>query len=152
MTDYKPGQIAMVTAANRREEFRAFFDGKTWRELSSHSFCVDGPPTVRPLVVLDLSMPLEYASALKGLAEIGDDNEARGWAMDARRLARLIEAQTRPDIEEPKGLGAVVEDKDGDLWVRIYDEPEPWRWGASRESWSRLKDDAVRILSPGVEP
>lgn len=47
----------------------------------------------------------------------------------------------KPAPEEPKGLGAVVEDGDGDLWIRRTDGK--WYYGeaASGLSWTSLVHD-----------
>ena len=68
-----------------------------------------------------------------------------------------------PKPEEPTGLGAVVEDAAGTVWVRVAadDDPgndtlracasPPWRHrGLTAKWWAHL--DAVRVLSEGVQP
>lgn len=147
---YQPGQLAMVTAANRRDEYRAFFDGRTWRELDGHTYCVDAPTTIRPLVVLDPSDPTveHFVSQWRTVRPHGVD----GVAAD---VARMIEKQTRPAIEEPKGLGAVVEGRKDNKWVRTNESAGfPWRKVGAVDrvtNWAGI--DAyhpVRVLSEGV--
>lgn len=52
---------------------------------------------------------------------------------------------------EPTGIGAVVKDEGGDVWVRADDEDIPWflapsmRW----ENWNGIK--VAEVLSEGVE-
>jgi hypothetical protein len=48
------GDVAMVSALNRTEPYRAHYDShaKTWRDETG-GFCVDQPLTYRPLVVID---------------------------------------------------------------------------------------------------
>lgn len=101
---------------------------------------------VRPLVVLDLDGwdvgQLIEALSAPICATIG-----------SRFVADQIEAQTRPPKPpEPQGLGAVVEDSDGQLWVRAGDDggPNPWCEGIDWEPWDRIR--AVRVLSEGVIP
>jgi len=62
-----------------------------------------------------------------------------------------------PKPAEPQGLGAVVEDTDGKLWIRtvlpaneddVY--RKPWSDGPVRRNWHIV--DAVRVLSEGVTP
>lgn len=66
-------------------------------------------------------------------------------------LGRLADAfDPTPQIEEPTGLGAVVEDVDGVRWVRIDDPPSIWaasRSDGDRGMWSTI--NAVRVLSKG---
>jgi len=71
-------------------------------------------------------------------------------------LADQIEAQLpKPKPEEPKGLGAVVKDRDGDRWVRVDpdtsdDADGAWEseYSFARKTYSAI--DVVGILSEGV--
>jgi len=66
-------------------------------------------------------------------------------ALDAHDAART------PQIEEPQGLGAVVEDVHGRHGVRhvVIANAKPWRFSdADWRSWDEV--DAPRILSEGV--
>ena len=69
-------------------------------------------------------------------------------------LADQVEEQIKPPKpEEPTGLGAVVEDAEGQRWVRAFHHPhETHRW-QNRLSGRRTYDgiDAVRVLSEGVQ-
>ena len=69
-------------------------------------------------------------------------------------IADQIEAQLpKPKPEEPKGLGAVVKDRNGDRWVRVNDSPG---WivilhDGSNGIWADYTAiDAVAVLSLGV--
>ena len=105
------------------------------------------------------------------LADI-DEDAASSWAevvyhlrnfssITAVCIADQIEAQTRPAIEEPKGLGAVVEDREGFRWIRSQDASKdtssvrPWLREDDRvlaQKWSTWDDlNVVRVLSEGVE-
>ena len=153
---YPAGTVAMVTAANRREEYRAFFDGQTWRELACDAFCVDSPLTVRPLIMLDL----DSADVLKIVAHLKGCRDCRTSDRWCYSVGDAIEAQTRPAIEEPKGLGAVVEDADGHKYVRVADPIDGWMAGRDWQriggeintvrnfGWSNL--NPVRVLAEGV--
>ena len=140
---YPAGTVAMVTAANRREEYRAFFDGQTWRELACDAFCVDSPLTVRPLIMLDL----DSADVLKIVAHLKGCRDCRTSDRWCYSVGDAIEAQTRPAIEEPKGLGAVVRDRDGVIWLR-FDGEIPW-FNKDRfdQTWDQL--DVAEVLSEG---
>ena len=71
-------------------------------------------------------------------------------------VADQIEAQLpKPKPEEPKGLGAVVLDRDGDRWVRVDpdtsdDADGAWEseYSFARKTYSAI--DVVGILSEGV--
>lgn len=67
-----------------------------------------------------------------------------------------IEVLAEPRIPEPLGIGAVVRDACGGMWVRVDDEDEPWRRHnpvdtASRyrryDRWDNLTDPV--LLSEG---
>ena len=64
-----------------------------------------------------------------------------------RQALREFANPTPPKPEEPTGLGAVVEDAEGQTWLR------DWRgyWRAPDVTCRWAKVDAVRVLSPGVE-
>ena len=71
-------------------------------------------------------------------------------------LADQIEAQLpKPKPEEPKGLGAVVKDRDGNRWVRVDPNPGDNLLGAWESEFSPTNKtysaiDAVEVLSEGV--
>ena len=71
-------------------------------------------------------------------------------------LADQIEAQLpKPKPEEPKGLGAVVLDRDGNRWVRVDPNPGDNLLGAWESEFSPTNKtysaiDVVGILSEGV--
>jgi hypothetical protein len=72
-------------------------------------------------------------------------------------LIEQIETQTKPPKpEEPTGLGAVVEDADGERYVGLGDHygGGALRWKGDRgmtfTSYDRI--DVVRVLSEGVQP
>lgn len=61
-----------------------------------------------------------------------------------------------PKPAEPTGLGAVVEDADGQRWVRTEDYAgervyeKPWLNAGLRRNWQIVA--AVRVLSEGIDP
>lgn len=77
-----------------------------------------------------------------------------GWQW-LQRVLRSLTVDPKPD--EPTGLGAVVEDTEGDRWVRWTCDPDPeiQPWTAADEGgadhvWADLA--AVKVLSEGVTP
>lgn len=119
---------------------------------------------VRPLVVID---PEDREQAARLIALFSDQFTA--WSTDGERDADKMQAALRefanpkpPKPEEPTGLGAVVEDAAGLLWVRV--EPHDPRNAIAVHAWrnrvvnavprenSWLHVDAVRVLSEGVTP
>jgi hypothetical protein len=56
--------------------------------------------------------------------------------------------------EEPQGLGAVVEDADGHLWIRHGAGPSAWMFAgaspSSRDTYHYDEIEPVRVLSEGV--
>ena len=85
----------------------------------------------------------------RGLVEV---LTRHGWSV----LADQIEAQLpKPKPEEPKGLGAVVLDRDGNRWVRVDPNPGDNVLGAWESEFSPTNKtyshiDAVEVLSEGV--
>lgn len=75
----------------------------------------------------------------------------RCWAKRLQAALREF-ANPKPRIEEPQGLGAVVERQDGEVAVSIDADLDSSRW-ADRDGgfhyWSDL--DVVRVLSEGYE-
>ena len=58
-----------------------------------------------------------------------------------------------PKPSEPTGLGAVVEDDEGDSIVRVLSgrQSEPW-FGPDGERYEWVDINVVRVLSEGVSP
>lgn len=76
---------------------------------------------------------------------------------DTEAALREFANPTPPKPDEPMGLGAVVEDASGHLWVRAKTTTTSAHWnrahgqmGGKRLSWSAI--DVVRVLSEGVTP
>ena len=53
-------------------------------------------------------------------------------------------------VAEPTGLGAVVTDDIGRIWVRTADDTKPWYWAGLFLDWQRLTEP--EILSEGHDP
>jgi hypothetical protein len=158
MSDYQPPRTVAVITTESGAQYRAFRTSKSgWRAAGPGDFFYDREVTnVRPLVVLDpegAGMCLEVFK--KDIASLCTDSTA--WP----KMLRDVEAQTSPPKPpEPTGLGAVVEDRAGDRWIRV-EWGNPWcranpvrRAGGdslthgTHVPWERL--DAVRVLSEGV--
>ena len=161
MSAYESGTVAMVTALNRSTPWRAFFDGKTWRECGADAFCVDTPTSVHPLVVLDPDDLAQAESLAKALVEAmyaAGDRYSAANGVHAGTVSTALRALVKPRIPEP-GLWAVVEAStcddpdrrkfgrvpsdgdDADQWTESYDEV--WR------AWSDLVDPT--LVRPGIE-
>lgn len=106
-----------------------------------------------PVVVID---PESTADVVKLAAAI---SHAGSWVEtdDARRALRSLIAPPRPD--EPKGLGAVVEDGRGVLWVRTEGDNgirNPWQATLNVAEPDDIRQlayadvEAVTVLSEGV--
>jgi hypothetical protein len=110
----------------------------------------------RPLAVIDYE-DREQVERLSSLIE-ANGGPYFGEMQTAALQAALREfAAPTAQIEEPTGLGAVVEDAEGEHWVRWAlasdDRTSPWRHadhiGApAHRRWDAL--DVVKVLSEGV--
>ena len=112
-----------------------------------------GPPDCRPVVVLDPENDADadrLAAAMRRNVWTGLDDAAPLDLMKAVLLDLAAPPVLKP--AEPTGLGAVVEDVQGERWVRVEHlraDGCPWRirYG-TWQNWSGV--DAVRVLSEGV--
>lgn len=117
-----------------------------------------GNATVRRLVVIDPGDREQVERLTKALVEaahadgnfIVSDNGIHGDT--TARALREFAQPTPPKPDEPLGLGAVVEDADGDFWVYagLRDDDDKRWW---RHAWNKRKYDAinvVRVLSEGI--
>lgn len=156
--EWKSGQVAMVSGTEGTR--RAVRRGGVWINLDSEGYVIDAyVEKARPLVVIDP----EDREAVERLVEVLVRFEGPGPATFADRIQlalREFAAPTPPKPDEPQGLGAVVEDAEGLLWLRWWAEgsahpssTRPWQcangMGSDRE-WSEVS--AVRVLSEGVTP
>lgn len=101
----------------------------------------------------------EYNGLLYGQLLV--DNEPAGFALDsfAVGVAAVVanHGQYVPAIQEPTGLGALVETGNGFVWVKFNSVvPERWTNGSVNESWSDLMDPKqyggiVDVHSVGVD-
>lgn len=116
------------------------------------------PRDLRPLVVIDpedreqverLTSALKLWR-LKNIECLADEQEVT----DVQAALREFANPTPPKPEEPTGLGAVVEDAEGERWVRKGNSSHGEDWTRqigdawTGGSWDRVA--AVRVLSEGV--
>lgn len=107
---------------------------------------------IRPLVVLDLHAANPNLAPGEAARCVITTLRRSEWFSNSL-LADQIEAQTKPPKpEEPKGLGAVVEDSKGVRWVRNPDLAVICKWRNADRDWTRWDlIDAVKVLSEGVQ-
>lgn len=77
----------------------------------------------------------------------------RGLLGSARMVADAVDAALpKPRPDEPMGLGAVVRDGEGRVWVRIGNTIYPWRCeGGSNFAVYADIPNPIEVLSEGVE-
>lgn len=156
MTYWKPFDVAMVECSDGKWR-RAFYDpaGRpSWVFANGLRRFVDDS-AARPVVVIDpedreqVAALLSHYHSWKWTAEI-----AEASITDMQTSLRES-ANPKPRIEEPTGLGAVVEDEYGDLWIRDKTTTTVAHWkrargedGGRRYRWSDL--DVARVIQPGT--
>lgn len=169
--EWKPGDVALVTEydppllamVGYREGSKLlmfkYADGGF--DVAGRIDIVDGEEleiAARPLVVIDP----EDREQIKRLADIGTriaDPRRTGLASDhaIRSLQAALREFANPKPakpDEPQGLGAVVEDADGTVWLsNRFDSTITWRtpWFSSDldewRDWSAI--EVARILNDG---
>jgi hypothetical protein len=154
MSAYAPGTVAMVETPHGPTVCTMAapdYHSKSahWHVASSSGYWLADGLDARPLVVIDVE-PGDLRCVVQNLRTRADYmRHIDAPATDAllRGVADQIEAQTRPPKpEEPTGLGAVVEDAEGQKWLRDYDGY--WRQRGLTAKWARV--GAVRVLGEGV--
>ena len=158
MTDFKPGDVCVATVRGvpnvrvmacpdmRLALVHPWTSAVSIQGTRMHA-CED-VTDVRRLVVLDLDAHMYDASLWQHFAD-----KVR---FDYPSVADQIEAQTRPPKPpEPTGLGAVVKDREGHMWVRcpVEGDVTQGEWVCAHSTarmFSAL--DAVEVLSEGVTP
>jgi hypothetical protein len=157
---WKPGDVATSDHAGISVVVpkcdKHFAGGPHWHHMSGGWDYLDDVLSrgkFRPLVVIDpenREAVERFAAAYRdvsGEADLTDEP----WSIPGLRMqAALRSLIAPPKPEEPTGLGAVVEDARGQVWVRT-NLLVPWvSSGETRVSWDALS--AVKVLSPGVTP
>lgn len=162
--EWKPGDVAMVktdlygemvafrcgTASNPGWQY-ATADGRASSWSADSSGYVK---PIRPFVVIDPEDREQVERLVESWYAASDPTRGRTSQMQAA-LRELANPQP-PKPDEPQGLGAVVEDADGERWVRWslgeWPDRAPWRADGPKPDHRRYDCvSAVRILSPGVE-
>jgi hypothetical protein len=109
-----------------------------------------------PFVVIDPEDPKQVERLSEVIRDAEKECGQDFWEYDqtALKLALCEFADPKPPKpDEPTGLGAVVEDAEGDLWVRCDAEDHgSWRRANDDALWrDYLSIDAVRVLSEGID-
>ncbi|HKY57625.1 MAG TPA: hypothetical protein VJL80_06275 [Aeromicrobium sp.] len=175
MSAWKPGDVAMVTWDDASPALK--HAGKTdIRKLPSvrtesgwaiqYALSHVGDESVleaRPLLVIDPRdreqverlADLMWSLGLLGIG-VGDGRSASAAEVTLLQKAFGEFANPKPPKpDEPKGLGAVVEDADGNKWIShraSSTHQQPWmKHMFGNQEWSDWSDvPAVRVLSEGV--
>lgn len=148
---WKPGDVAAVLCSDGkwRTGLHYLYMGRWTWAFGDSTFRDADTSEARPLVVID---PEDRESVLR-LGELIRKHSP--WTDDAPALhltdaLREFANPTPPKPDEPTGLGAVVEDADGNKWVRTDVEQPAWsQWQNAIGRWSWDRVNAVRELAPG---
>lgn len=162
--EFKPGDVAKACYDGDeliylRVRSRYNEKGERWEsQEGSHSYAFESADWFRPLVVIDP----EDREQVERLARLWASHAGEFDTTPGRMAAALREfANPTPPIEEPTGLGAVVEDAEGRKFVRVADPVDGWMVGKQWQriggeisavrnfGWSDLRN-VVRVLSEGV--
>jgi hypothetical protein len=153
--EWKPGDVAALG------ELRCFYylpgreEGR-WVSADEGNVLPRGVAELRPLVVIDPEDPEQVERLSEVIRDAEKECGQDFWEYDqtALKLALREFADPKPPKpDEPTGLGAVVEDAEGDLWVRCDAEDHgSWRRANDDALWrDYLSIDAVRVLSEGID-
>ena len=155
MSDFRTGDLVVSTIGMRALRTNAWW---IYEDGSTTGFDGDDSRWFRRLVVIDPENR-EQVERLVGLIDRHEEatandpgDDVHTWEVAAMQAAlREFANPAPPKPEEPKGLGAVVEDAEGRRWVRFNSaESSRRRWtdGTGDLQWSQVA--AVRVLSEGV--
>ena len=164
--EWKPGDVAVVRSMYG-DEVTAIRTGtpnnmgwsysmrtRTGSTQTWHSDAT-GYSVVRPLVVIDPDdedLPIAHA-----IYEALDDCGTRDFRVQRERIRAALRSLIEPPKpDEPTGLGAVVEDANGNRWVSVTNRGADDRWqpnnlrsDKARKGYADIA--AVRVLSEGVD-
>lgn len=165
-----PGDVA-VAQYDRNDGPKVYVYGHKFGETQLQWIAQDGMVSVdfsfadwwRLLAVIDSEDRERVERLTRAVLNTVDllalDNLGADWAQKllADAIGRALREFANPQVKpaEPMGLGAVVEDANGETWVRIHlGTLAPWR-GTRRPDDTRpvryFKGiDAVKVLSEGV--
>ena len=152
--DWKPGDVAVITSGGNKGRvglISATVGEETYlpvalpdgEEEGGVAVLAYGQRSVRPLVAIDPDDQQDRARFHQMAI-----NYIRGdWT--AQESMRGLSTPPKPD--EPTGLGAVVEDADGGVWIRAARIAHAWHHPMGK--WAEYRDiPAVRVHSEGVTP
>lgn len=146
---YEPGAVAMIGNAPAMridtgdDTYWVSPIGTKWRDVIPQ----------RPLVLIDPEDDKQVERLASAFCHARWDHTGGGDECDPltfSSMATALREYAQPKPEEPTGLGAVVEDADGDRWV-LYTNPRndaPWCNGSASVDYDDIA--AVRVLSEGV--
>lgn len=161
---WKPGDVAMVQmesgtyraiVTKRRqasgEPLQFLYETNGFDLVDHHA----PGTTARPLVVIDPEDREQVERLLASLQSMSFAVWACGAFTCMQAALREFANPTPPRPDEPRGLGAVVEDEAGDAWVLDRDDNLGYldvRWLNVRTRAHRryAEIDAVEVLSEGV--
>lgn len=150
--EWKPGDVASVVREGLSLALRTK-RGWTYADGSTSPVRADGY-NFRPLLVLDPDCDDDAHRLIRAFwAHTNDDCDDDQAMRDA--LRSLVAPPKPPKPDEPTGLGAVVEDANGQRYTRVGEDGiAPWYAEAPRHAarpYRYYSDLAiVRILSEGV--
>ena len=160
MTDFKPGDVVEHPGFGRGIVQDCLVE---WGESDDYNHLNDVGVDLRRLVVIDPEdreqverlMAVYTGEAVKrGAISFAGYADKRADSMQA--ALREFATPTPPRPDKPTGLGAVVEDAEGHLWVQVRSDDRRSYRQARGENVGRYRDyadiTAVRVLSEGVTP
>jgi len=154
---WKPGDVAMFTLDGRDVLMMRGRDGRWTGYATEHDYWInrpfDGKHAQRPVIVIDPEDRDAMVQAAVWAVIPKDVERLHAYRAEQMQVAlRSLLAPPKPP--EPQGLGAVVRDADGHIWVRIGDG-DWWRrpYDGARHRNALWQDiDAPEVLSEGVQP
>lgn len=171
--EWQPGDVAIATvrgtpnvqivrtASRRALWFSAESDGPYPDGVNSIRWHAEGDIVdARPLVVIDPDDHEQVYRLTNALVDAAHKHgntvvSSNGIHGDTTRAAlREFANPPPPKPDEPTGLGAVVEDVDGQLWVRVDEREAGWCAANVAGPFGCWNDfsRAVKVLSEGIQP
>ena len=142
---WKPGDVAMLRL-DAETEIRVSRERDGWRGAKGTFY--DPALSARPLVVIDPEDREQVEQLSDAYWKVRLQDRTRTDALQA--ALRNLAKPTPPKPEEPTGLGAVVEDTWGHLYVRTGSQVAPWCNVREEQTCTWDHVNAVCVLSEGV--
>lgn len=149
---WEPGTVALVTTIRGKEFVGIRRDAGPSYWVGSGAHATDSVTAkIRPLLVLDPDDPDQMRELWEGWR---DSHSPNGATAMTEAVRAMLPKPTPVKPAEPTGLGAVVEDADGDFWVyggmrSILDgETRIWLHAEKKDTYAKI--NAVKVLSEGV--